>query len=252
MPESKGIDADEAGTGRATLATPKTVRRIRTQLPPAVGDRPRLQRAGDGRRGDPPDPGGRRPRRRRDHRRGRRLLGRHRQGAGRPGRLDRPGPHPPVNQGKGAAIRTGMAARPGRPPAHSGRRPRVRPRRLAQPARARSCGARPGSSTAAGSPGERKNMMPLHWIGNRFLSLVTNSSTRRPCRTWRPATSSSTARSSRADHRVGQVRLRAGDHRQGPAPGLPHLRGARSPMPAARSARARRSPGGTASAPCAP
>ena len=22
--------------------------------------------------------------------------------------------------------------------------------------------------------GERKNMMPLHWIGNRFLSLVTN------------------------------------------------------------------------------
>ena len=43
--------------------------------------------------------------------------------------------------------------------------------------------------------GERKNMLPLHWIGNRFLSLVDQRAVlARRCRTWRPATSSSTAR----------------------------------------------------------
>ncbi len=39
------------------------------------------------------------------------------------------------NQGKGAAIRTGLAEAQGRPHPHSGRRPRVRPQRLAAPAR---------------------------------------------------------------------------------------------------------------------
>ncbi len=44
--------------------------------------------------------------------------------------------------------------------------------------------------------GERKNMLLLHWIGNRFLSWSPTCCTRRPCRTWRPVTSCSTGVSS--------------------------------------------------------
>jgi glycosyltransferase involved in cell wall biosynthesis len=40
--------------------------------------------------------------------------------------------------------------------------------------------------------GERKNMLPLHWFGNRMLSLTPTCCTARPSRTWRPVTSCST------------------------------------------------------------
>ena len=75
--------------------------------------------------------------------------------------------------------------------------------------------------------GERKNMLPLHWIGNRFLSLVTNVLYSLDAvghgdllQALRPAGPRG------HHHRVGPVRLRAGDHGQGAAAGLPDLRGA--------------------------
>ena len=58
--------------------------------------------------------------------------------------------------------------------------------------------------------GERKNMMILHWIGNRFLSLVTNV----------------LYQSTLSDHQVEPLRLRARGHSQGPAAGVSHLRSA--------------------------
>ncbi len=80
----------------------------------------------------------------------------------------------PGQPGKGAAIRTGLESARGDLLAHPGRRPRVRPRGLAQTARPDPAGARPGSSTAAGSPASARTCSRSHWIGNRFLSLVTN------------------------------------------------------------------------------
>ena len=103
-----------------------------------------------------------------------------------------------VNQGKGAAIRTGLAARPGDLVLDPGRRPRVRPRRLAPPAGPRSCKGQAHVVYGSRFTGERKNMLPLHWVGNRLLSLVTNVLYSSRSRTWRPATSSSTAGCSRA------------------------------------------------------
>ena len=54
-----------------------------------------------------------------------------------------------------------------RPRAHPGRRPRVRPGGLAEAARTRFSGARPASSTAAGSPASARTCCRSHWMGNR-------------------------------------------------------------------------------------
>ena len=79
----------------------------------------------------------------------------------------------PVNQGKGAAIRTGMAAARGDlllvQDADLEYDPEDWPRLLDPILRGKA-------QVVYGSrfTGERKNMLPLHWIGNRFLSMVTN------------------------------------------------------------------------------
>jgi glycosyltransferase involved in cell wall biosynthesis len=78
-----------------------------------------------------------------------------------------------VNQGKGAAIRTGMAAARGDlllvQDADLEYDPEDWPALLEPILRGKS-------QVVYGSrfTGQRKNMLPLHWIGNRFLSLVTN------------------------------------------------------------------------------
>jgi glycosyltransferase involved in cell wall biosynthesis len=79
----------------------------------------------------------------------------------------------PVNQGKGAAIRTGLGAVRGDlvliQDADLEYDPDDWPR-LLEPVLKGKARVVYGSRFT----GERKNMMPLHWIGNRFLSLVTN------------------------------------------------------------------------------
>ena len=81
--------------------------------------------------------------------------------------------HHEVNQGKGAAIRTGLAEARGDivmvQDADLEYDPNDWPRLLDPILRGKS-------RVVYGSrfTGERKNMLPLHWIGNRFLSLVTN------------------------------------------------------------------------------
>ncbi|HEY5096627.1 MAG TPA: glycosyltransferase family 2 protein [Acidimicrobiales bacterium] len=77
------------------------------------------------------------------------------------------------NRGKGAAIRTGLAAARGDlvliQDADLEYDPADWPRLLDPILRGKA-------QVVYGSrfTGERKNMLPLHWIGNRFLSLVTN------------------------------------------------------------------------------
>jgi glycosyltransferase involved in cell wall biosynthesis len=79
----------------------------------------------------------------------------------------------PHNKGKGAAVRTGLEAVRGDlvliQDADLEYDPADWPK-LMQPI------LRGKAHVVYGSrfTGERKNMMPLHWIGNRFLSLVTN------------------------------------------------------------------------------
>jgi len=79
----------------------------------------------------------------------------------------------PANKGKGAAIRTGMAAARGDlllvQDADLEYDPEDWPKLLEPILRGKA-------QVVYGSrfTGERKNMLPLHWIGNRFLSLVTN------------------------------------------------------------------------------
>jgi glycosyltransferase involved in cell wall biosynthesis len=79
----------------------------------------------------------------------------------------------PVNQGKGAAIRSGLAIARGDlvliQDADLEYDPEDWPRLLDPILRGKA-------RVVYGSrfTGERRNMMPLHWIGNRFLSLVTN------------------------------------------------------------------------------
>jgi glycosyltransferase involved in cell wall biosynthesis len=79
----------------------------------------------------------------------------------------------PENQGKGAAIRTGMAAMTGDllliQDADLEYDPDDWPRLLDPILKGKA-------KVVYGSrfTGERKNMMPLHWFGNRLLSLVTN------------------------------------------------------------------------------
>ena len=79
----------------------------------------------------------------------------------------------PVNRGKGAAIRTGLGAVRGDlvliQDADLEYDPDDWPR-LLDPILKGKARVVYGSRFT----GERKNMMPLHWIGNRFLSLVTN------------------------------------------------------------------------------
>jgi glycosyltransferase involved in cell wall biosynthesis len=78
-----------------------------------------------------------------------------------------------VNQGKGAAIRTGLAEAHGDlvmvQDADLEYDPNDWPRLLEPILRGKA-------RVVYGSrfTGERKNMLPLHWMGNRFLSLVTN------------------------------------------------------------------------------
>ena len=78
-----------------------------------------------------------------------------------------------VNKGKGAAIRTGMAVARGDlllvQDADLEYDPADWPR-LLEPILKGKAQVVYGSRFT----GERKNMLPLHWIGNRFLSLVTN------------------------------------------------------------------------------
>jgi glycosyltransferase involved in cell wall biosynthesis len=81
--------------------------------------------------------------------------------------------HHPVNQGKGAAIRTGMQHARGDllmiQDADLEYDPEDWPKLIAPILRGKA-------RVVYGSrfTGERKDMLPLHWIGNRFLSLVTN------------------------------------------------------------------------------
>jgi len=79
----------------------------------------------------------------------------------------------PSNRGKGAAIRTGLAAVRGDlvliQDADLEYDPADWPTLMRPVLRGKA-------QVVYGSrfTGERKNMMPLHWMGNRFLSLVTN------------------------------------------------------------------------------
>jgi glycosyltransferase involved in cell wall biosynthesis len=79
----------------------------------------------------------------------------------------------PHNKGKGAAVRTGLEAARGDlvivQDADLEYDPADWPKLLDPVLRGKA-------RVVYGSrfTGERKNMMPLHWIGNRFLSLVTN------------------------------------------------------------------------------
>ena len=79
----------------------------------------------------------------------------------------------PVNKGKGAAVRSGMAAARGDllliQDADLEYDPEDWPRLLEPILRGKA-------RVVYGSrfTGERMNMLPLHWIGNRFLSLMTN------------------------------------------------------------------------------
>ena len=78
-----------------------------------------------------------------------------------------------VNQGKGAAIRTALAAASGDlvlvQDADREYDPADWPRLIDPIVRHKALVVYGSRFT-----GERKNMLPLHWIGNRFLSLVTN------------------------------------------------------------------------------
>jgi len=78
-----------------------------------------------------------------------------------------------VNRGKGAAIRTGLAEAQGDlvliQDADLEYDPADWPRLLDPVLRHKAVIVYGSRFT-----GERKNMLPLHWIGNRFLSLVTN------------------------------------------------------------------------------
>ena len=110
----------------------------------------------------------------RDHRGRRRLERRHRQGARRAGGLDRPGASRHRQQpGQGCGHPTGLAEARGDlvliQDADLEYDPDDWPKLLDPILRGKA-------RVVYGSrfTGERKNMLPLHWIGNRFLSLVTN------------------------------------------------------------------------------
>ena len=142
-------------------------------LPHAFGHHAGLQRAGHRGRDHPPHAGRRIPLALAADRGGRRVERRVRKGAGGPGGLDGPGHHPPENQGKGAAIRTGLAAATGDliliQDADLEYDPDDWPR-LLDPILKGKARVVYGSRFT----GERKNMLPLHWFANRMLSFTTN------------------------------------------------------------------------------
>ena len=91
-------------------------------------------------------------------------------------------------------------------------------------------------------------MLFLHWVGNRFLSLVTNvlyNTTLSDMETCYKLFDRARARRHHDARRP--LRLRARDHRQGAAARASGSTRCRSPTPGASSTRARRSPGATAS-----
>ena len=137
------------------------------------------------------------------------------------------GRHARREPGKGAAIRTGLAHVHRRPRAHPGRRPRVRPRGLAQAARAGAAGQGARSSTARASPASAATCCSCTGSATASCRSSPTCSTTRRSPTWRPVTSSSTARCSTAstlraerfdfEPEITAKILRAGH---------PHLRGA--------------------------
>ena len=156
----------------------------------------------------------------------------------------------PQNRGKGAAIRTGLESRDRRSRARSGRRPRVRPRRLAAIARARPQGSRTRCLRVAvhrrasqhavpalgGQPvpvARHQRALQQHAVRHGdLLQAVRPPGARRRSTPGRP------------------LRLRARVHGEGAPPRHPHLRGADLVRRARARAKARRSPGRTASPPC--
>ena len=100
------------------------------------------------------------------------------------------------------------------------------------PRTGRSCSRRCSAASARvvyGSrfTGERRNMLFLHWIGNRLLSLTTNvlyNTTLSDMETCYKLVDRELLDD--LDLRVGPLRHRARDHRQDPEAGHPHLRGA--------------------------
>ncbi len=129
-----------------------------------------------------------------------------------------------VNRGKGAAIRTGLAEARGDlvliQDADLEYDPEDWPRLLEPILRGKAYVVYGSRFT-----GERKNMMPLHWIGNRLLSLVTNVLYRSTLSDMETCYKMFDSRGARRSHRrVEPLRFRARDHRQGAAPRLPDLR----------------------------
>ena len=130
---------------------------------------------------------------------------------------------PKRNHGKGAAIRT-RSPRPRAIWCHSGRRPQVRPQRLApllEPLLRRKA----ASSTAVASPASGRTCWCCTGSATASCPSSPTCCTARPCRTWRRVTSSSTAGPRGPHGGLEPVRLRTRDHGQGSAPWLPHLRG---------------------------
>ncbi len=130
------------------------------------------------------------------------------------------------NQGKGAAIRTGLEAATGDlvliQDADLEYDPDDWPRLLDPMLKGKA-------SVVYGSrfTGERKNMLPLHWFANRVLSFTTNllySSTLSDMETCYKLFDAKAIAGHH--HRLEPLRLRARDHGQGPPPWAPHLRGA--------------------------
>ena len=84
--------------------------------------------------------------------------------------------------------------------------------------------------------GERKNMLPLHWIGNRVaLAGHQRALLVHPLRHGDLLQALRPPGPRGADHRVRPVRLRAGDNGQGHAARATASTRSRSPMPAGRS-----------------
>ena len=159
-------------------------------------------------------------------RRRRRLVGRDRQDPGRPAGLDRPGDQPPGQRRQGCG-HPAPGSRPSGAISSWSRTPTSSTTRTTGP----GCSTpilKGKAQVVYGSrfTGERKNMFPSHWLGNRFLTLVTNI-------LYRSTLSDMETCYKLFDRRVldgitirvAALRLRTGDHGQGAAAGLPDLRG---------------------------
>ena len=154
------------------------------------------------------------------------------------------------NRGKGAAVRTGFAHATGDyvlvQDADLEYDPEDWPRLLA-PVLSGKARVVYGSRFT----GERRNMLFLHWIGNRFLSLTTNvlyNTTLSDMETCYKLIDRALLERHRAARR--SLRHRAGDHREDPQARACASTRCRSRTPVVRSTKARRSPGATASRRC--